>query len=121
MTLKPQAAKTPAPIATRPTWGEMADSGELATVARFECADETYSYPYHALSRWLWRAGNPETLIIRAGTDQVTINGTGLRRVRDTLDSSRLRVLRVAGERLADFGSDTRVISIGVEPADEIR
>ena len=117
MTLKPQANKAPVLAPAPPTWGVLADSGEPATVIRFESADGAYSYPYHALTRWVLQVGEPQTLVIEAGADRVIVRGRELEVVRDALDAGRLRVLRIAEERYFLTEAGVVVAELNVEPS----
>ena len=115
MTLKPQLDKTPVPVTPPPAWGDLAEPGEQVGVIRFECEDGAYSYPYHALSRWVLQAGEPECLVVQAGKDRLTVRGRELNVVRDALDVGRLRVLRTVKERYAYTSHRTIVEHLEVE------
>ena len=109
MSLKPQSDKVPRPSAISPAWGELADAGHPVTAVVFECADATYSYPYHILSRWVLTHGSTDTLCVQAGDDEVTIQGRCLKSISDALGSTRLRVLRASTERYSE--ADDVVVS----------
>lgn len=115
MTLKPQLDKTPVPVTPPPAWGDLAEPGEPVGVIRFECEDGAYSYPYHALSRWVLQAGEPECLVVEAGQDRLTIRGRNLDVVRDVLDTGRLRVMRVVKDRYVNAPRETVVVQVKVE------
>lgn len=117
MTLKPQADKLPMLAPAPPTWGVLADSGEPAAVIRFECAEGAYSYPYHALTRWILQVDEPQNLIIEAGADRVIVRGRELEVVRDALDAGRLRVLRINDERYIQTEARVFVAELKVEPS----
>ncbi|MDP3069658.1 MAG: hypothetical protein Q8N18_05185 [Opitutaceae bacterium] len=115
MSLKPQLDKPPVPVSAPPAWGELAEPGEPVSVIRFECEDGAYSYPYHALSRWVLQAGQPECLVVQVGKDRLTVRGRDLNVVRDALDAGRLRVLRPAKARYDAVQRGTIVAQIEVE------
>ncbi len=117
MSLKPQADKTPTAAPSPIAWGVLADAGESAAVIRFECADGSYSYPYHVLSRWVLQTDDSEILVIDAGRDKITIRGRKLEIVRESLDAGRLRVLRVCQSRYAVTESGVTVTDLAVESA----
>lgn len=121
MTLKPQLDKTPVPVTPPPAWGDLAEPGEPVGVIRFECEDGEYSYPYHALSRWVLQAGEPECLVIQAGPDRLTVRGRNLEVVRDVLDGGRLRVLRVSKDRYSDSLQGTSIAHLEVETSEQDR
>jgi hypothetical protein len=54
-----------------------------------------YYYPYRTIGKWNWSMGQPETLEIQVGGIQVTISGTGLRRLADALNLGQLRVVQL--------------------------
>ncbi len=110
MNLKPQSIKATLPSLAAPSWGELADEGQPVSVVVFECSEAIYSYPYHTLSRWVLAPGASDTLRIKAGGDEVTIEGRNLRVVGDALCSARLRLLRVANDRY-DVAKEAVVIS----------
>lgn len=114
MTLKPQLDKTPVLVTPPPAWGDVAEPGESVGVIRFECDDGAYSYPHHALSRWVLQAGQRECLLIDAGKDRVTVLGRGLGVVRNELDAGRLRVLRAVEERYANSQAGAIVTHVSV-------
>ena len=115
MTLKPQLDKTPVLVTPPPAWGDLAEPGEPVGVIRFECEDGEYSYPYHALSRWVLQRGTSECLVVQAGPDRLTVRGRNLRVIRDELDAGRLEVLRANIGRYAPSRGGTVVITIDVE------
>lgn len=115
MTLKPQLDKTPVPVTPPPAWGDLAEPGEPVGVIRFECEEGAYSYPYHALSRWVLRPGQPECLIVQAGKDRLTVRGRDLDVVRDALDIGRVRVLRITNARYAGDQHGTIVAELKAE------
>jgi hypothetical protein len=54
-----------------------------------------YYYPYRTIGKWNWSMGQPETLEIQAGGVQVTISGTGLRRLAEALNLGQLRLVQL--------------------------
>lgn len=116
MSLKPQPDRPAIAVPAPPAWGILAEPGEAVSSIRFECVDGAYSYPYHALARWVLRAGKPEMLVIRAGADEVAVRGRELVPVRDALERGRLRVLSVASERYVGAKSGTAITHLSIEP-----
>src|SRR5579863_4263537 len=53
-----------------------------------------YYYPYRTIGKWHWSMDRPETLEIQAGGVQLTISGTGLRRLADALNLGQLRLIQ---------------------------
>ncbi len=115
MALKPQLDKVPVARASPVQWGELGDPGEPTGVIRFECADGAYSYPYHALKRWVLQSAEPESLVIEVGQDQVTLHGRKLEELRDALDAGRLRVIRTIEGRYLNGGAGVIVSHLKVE------
>ena len=54
-----------------------------------------YYYPYRTIGKWNWSMDRPETLEIHAGGVQLTISGTGLRRLADALNLGQLRLVQL--------------------------
>jgi hypothetical protein len=54
-----------------------------------------YYYPYRTIGKWNWNMDRPETLEIHAGGVQLTISGTGLRRLADALNLGQLRLVQL--------------------------
>ncbi len=54
-----------------------------------------YYYPYRTIGKWNWSMGLPETLEIQVGGIQLTISGTGLRRLADALNQGQLRLVQL--------------------------
>jgi hypothetical protein len=54
-----------------------------------------YYYPYRTIGKWNWRMGFPETLEIQVGSVQVTITGSGLRRLADAMNLGQLRLVQL--------------------------
>lgn len=54
-----------------------------------------YYYPYRTIGKWNWSMDRPETLEIHVGGIQVTISGTGLRRLADALNLGQLRLVQL--------------------------
>jgi hypothetical protein len=116
MSLKPQPDRPAIAVPAPPTWGVLAEPGETVSSIRFECADGAYSYPYHALVRWVIQSTPSETLVIHAGKDSVTVRGRQLAAIRDAIDAGRLRVLRLAADRYPATKSGAVVTHLSVEP-----
>lgn len=116
MSLKSQSDRPVVVVPASPKWGIVAEPGETVNSIRFECADGAYSYPYHTLTRWILQAGEPESLVIEAGPDKVTVRGRELNVVRDELDAGRLRVVRTVEERYVSNGAGVIVTHLKVEP-----
>jgi hypothetical protein len=119
MTLKPQLDKAPAPVTPPLSWGVLAEPGEMVGVVRFECEDGGHSYPYHTLSRWTLRAGQPEHLVIQAGRDKITVRGRDLSAIREALDAGCLRVLRAVSARYGTAEQGTIVAHIEVKTSED--
>jgi hypothetical protein len=54
-----------------------------------------YYYPYRTIGKWNWNMDRPETLEIQVGGIQLTISGTGLRRLADALNLGQLRLVQL--------------------------
>ena len=54
-----------------------------------------YYYPYRTIGKWNWNMDRPEMLEIHAGGVQLTISGTGLRRLADALNLGQLRLVQL--------------------------
>jgi hypothetical protein len=54
-----------------------------------------YYYPYRTIGKWNWSMGAPETLEIQIGGIQVTVSGTGLRRLAEALNLGQLRLVQL--------------------------
>jgi hypothetical protein len=54
-----------------------------------------YYYPYRTIGKWNWTMDRPETLEIQVGGIQLTISGTGLRRLADALNLGQLRLVQL--------------------------
>jgi hypothetical protein len=54
-----------------------------------------YYYPYRTIGKWNWSMDAPEMLEIQVGGIQLTISGTGLRRLADALNLGQLRLVQV--------------------------
>ncbi len=53
-----------------------------------------YFYPYRTIGKWNWSMDAPETLEIQVGSVQLTISGTGLRRLAEALNLGQLRLVQ---------------------------
>jgi len=58
-----------------------------------------YFYPYRTIGKWNWNMDRPETLEIQVSGVQLTISGTGLRRLADALKLGQLRLVQLAQAR----------------------
>jgi hypothetical protein len=54
-----------------------------------------YYYPYRTIGKWNWNMEQPETLEIQVGGIQVTISGTGLRRLAEALNLGQLQLVHL--------------------------
>jgi len=54
-----------------------------------------YYYPYRTIGKWNWTMDRPETLEIQVGGIQLTISGTGLRRLAEALNLGQLRLVQL--------------------------
>ena len=54
-----------------------------------------YYYPYRTIGKWNWNMDRLETLEIQVGGIQLTISGTGLRRLADALNLGQLRLVQL--------------------------
>jgi hypothetical protein len=82
------------------SWGKINPSPQSAQTLRLckgitSSTEESFSYPYRALSSWHWRRElQQEELKIEAGPDTVTIRGKGIVRLLDALDAGALETVR---------------------------
>lgn len=119
MALKQDPETAPPPPAKEAAWGKLAEKGETAPVLRLVSGDGSVSFPLHTLRRWELRPGPPETLVIAAGAETVTVTGQALAAVRDALDAGTLMILRQKpGRGPAASATETVVtgITFAVEP-----
>ena|SRR5579871_2539412 len=127
MPLKLKKSQTPSePSSTKDElsgpWGRINPEPQSVVVLRLckktsPSTEETYSYPYRALSCWHWRGGvAEEKLEIEAGSDLVTVTGRGLERLVEALDRSALEILREAQTgSLSESEDPIWVSSIGIK------
>jgi hypothetical protein len=54
-----------------------------------------YYYPYRTIGKWNWNMDRLETLEIQVGGIQLTISGTGLRRLAEALNLGQLRLVQL--------------------------
>jgi hypothetical protein len=54
-----------------------------------------FYYPYRTIGKWNWSMGAPETLEIQIGDVQLTVSGTGLRRLAEALNMGQLRLVQL--------------------------
>ncbi len=116
MSIEQRPGKKPFAVPPPPTWGELAPEGRIANVVRFVLVDRVVSFPMSELRRWEHVAGEPETLTINAGKEQVVVEGQELHVVRAALDLGCLDELRVNQER-SNVRPGPRVRRISIEPA----
>jgi hypothetical protein len=81
-------------------WGSIAPVPYSVETLRIQIENEAgkprlYYYPYRTIGKWNWSMDAPEMLEIQAGGIQVTISGTGLRRLADALNLGQLRLVQV--------------------------
>jgi hypothetical protein len=114
MNLKPNIDRN---LISAPTvaWGVVGDASEA--VVRFECADATYSFPYHRLDQWALYSGKTERLTIRAAEETITIFGRELSRIRDALDVGRLKIVHCQQARYKSLNCGTIITNMIVESA----
>ena len=72
-----------------------------------------YYYPYRTIGKWNWSMGTPETLEIQIGGVQLTVSGTGLRRLAEALNMGNLRLVQL-NKPLA-LNGEIRIQSIFLE------
>ncbi len=116
MSIEQQPGKKPLVPPPPPNWGELTPEDRGATVVRFVLVDRVVSFRASELTRWEHVAGEPETLTISAGKDQVVVEGRELQVVRAALDLGRLGELRANVER-SNGRPGPRVRRITIEPA----
>ena len=92
-------------------------SGHPVPVVRFELAERTISYLTGELKRWELISGEQDKLLIKAGSDCVTVIGRDLAAAHDALDNARLQVLREAPGRRAALADGPWIQAIKIEPA----
>lgn len=114
MTLRSDAGAAPVRPHAQPAWGELASSGETASVLRLCTPGRTVSFPSSLLRRW--ELAQEHTLTLLAGDETVTIEGRDLSAVRDALDAQRLHLLRVThGRPFPQSGTHVTAITFAVE------
>ena len=98
-------------------WGRINPEPQSVVVLRLckktsASTEETYSYPYRALSCWHWSGGGggaDEELRIEAGSDLIRVIGRGLDRLIGALDEGALEELSETSNH-----SDSAVDAISV-------
>ncbi|WP_043581915.1 hypothetical protein [Geminisphaera colitermitum] len=97
MSIKPLPGKEPVVKLPTPAWGRVAKDGDLSRAVCFVTATggHTVSFPVSALSRWEFSPGNPDSLVIAAGKETVTVLGRKLTVVRDALNAGRLLEVKI--------------------------
>ncbi|WP_438479709.1 hypothetical protein [Oleiharenicola lentus] len=98
-----------------PPWGEIVPPGQTSLVLRIVLADRAISYPTQELRRWEHRQGNPETLTISAGREEIAVEGTELGALRAALDLGRVAELRTMYPR-ARIQPGPQIRRITIEP-----
>jgi hypothetical protein len=116
MSIHQHPAKEPLAPPPGPLWGEIAPENERSAAVRFVLADRVVSFPVGELRRWEHTAGNPETLVVAAGVELITIEGQHLAAIRAALDGAKLREIRVTPQKPATRASPV-VRRISIEPA----
>lgn len=101
MSIHQHPARSPLVPASPPGWGEVTPEHASSPSVRFVLADRSVTFPTGMLQRWEHVAGNPETLVILAGGEEITIEGRHLGEIRQALDDTRLRELRVGGSKIS--------------------
>lgn len=102
-----------APAEPPPAWGELVPPGQIALVLRVVLDDGTVSFPTGELRRWEHTQGTPERLMIHAGREEITIEGSKLAPLRAALDLGRLgEVRQTFSQRTARSGPQVRRITI---------
>ena len=72
-----------------------------------------YFYPYRTISKWNWKMAQPETLEIQVGGVQLTISGTGLRRLAGALKLGQLGLVRL--NQSPDLVGETCILAILID------
>jgi|ERR1700722_9511577 len=81
-------------------WGSIAPEPHSVEILCVQIEQEAgkpriYYYPYRTIGKWNWSMGAPETLEIQIGGVQLTISGTGLRRLAEALNMGQLRLVQL--------------------------
>jgi hypothetical protein len=95
MSIEPQPGGRPLTPEPPHPWGEVVPTGQQALVLRVALEDRTVTYPYAELRRWEFTRGTPDLLVIKAGSEVVTIEGRELALIRAALDLCRLAEIRL--------------------------
>jgi hypothetical protein len=69
-------------------------------------------YPYRTIGKWTWATDQPEILTICIGGTQVTISGSGLRRLAEALKLGQLKRVRYSFQSIYQGDIDIRAIRI---------
>jgi len=99
MSIQQNPAKAPLGMPPPLPWGEMAADKKGGGSVRFVLADRVVTFPVGELKRWEHVAGNPEQLVITAGSELVRVEGRQLIEARVALDEARLLELRITGSK----------------------
>jgi hypothetical protein len=99
-------------------WGSIAPSPRTIEILSVQIESEAgkpriYYFPYRTIGKWNWSMDPPEALEIQVGGIQLTISGTGLRRLAEALNEGQLRLVQCSP--LSDVGGEIRIRSILVE------
>ena len=116
MSINQHPAKEPLAPPPPRLWGEVAPEKEKAVAVRFVLNDRVVSFLVSELKRWEHVPGNPETLLITAGRELITVEGQFLAEVRAALDESKLREVRANAQKLTSRAGPV-VRRITIEPA----
>jgi hypothetical protein len=112
MSIEHSPNQRPTLQAAPPTWGELAGQGERALVVRFVLVDRTVTFPVSQVRRWEHTLGEPEYLLILAGTNTVVIEGRDLSPIRFALDVGRLAEVRTNREHVSRPGPRVRQVTM---------
>jgi hypothetical protein len=116
MSLKHSAEKQPAARPAAPAWGRVAKDGETARTLCLSVGERSVSYPADAIARWELSPGKPESLVIMAGHETVTLLGRKLVTIRDALNAGRLLEVKQQDDNSAE--NETAVSEIRFAVAD---
>lgn len=81
-------------------WGSISPVAHSIETLCIQIENETgkpriFYYPYRTIGKWNWNMDRPETLEIQVGGIQLTICGTGLRRLAEALNLGQLRLVQL--------------------------
>lgn len=98
MSIKSIPGKEPVVKSPVTAWGRMTREDELARAIcfSFSTGGRTVSFPVAAIARWEFSPGNPDSLVLKASQETITILGRKLATLRDALNAGRLLEVTVA-------------------------